>query len=401
MVGLFSRSILGLDIGSHSIKLVEVKRTRGGPIITCAKAVSMAHEEEATDAEISKSLRKLLDMLEVRSKRVIAAVSSAEERVIMRSIFMPEMTTDVSEDAVKTGARFEAEEQDYIPYEMNHALINFDIIGEATVDDEEGLEVFLVSAHRDLITSRVQLLREVGLIPIAIDIDILAIARLLGFTEQIHDDEDIAIIDIGASKTCLCFYRYGKPYVYPHILTAGDAITSELSRQLRVSWKEAEEYKKLQGNFKNFLAEGLGTHGAANLESSLNSYPSYTKASGADNMESREYTSEEVFYVLQRVLEETSEQKILEENEGLYLQLRNRFEYYEADFEKPSKIIASGGTSQLASLDEFIALRLSIPVETISYLEKIPVDAKGDVSDIEGNVPLFATAVGLALKETL
>lgn len=396
MVGLFSRSILGLDIGSHSIKLVEVKKTRGGPIITCAKAVSMAHEEEATDAEISKSLRKLLDMLEVRSKRVIAAVSSAEERVIMRSIFMPEMTTDVSEDAVKTGARFEAEEQDYIPYEMNHALINFDIIGEATVDDEEGLEVFLVSAHRDLITSRVQLLREVGLIPIAIDIDILAIARLLGFTKQIHDDEDIAIIDIGASKTCLCFYRYGKPYVYPHILTAGDAITSELSRQLRVSWKEAEEYKKLQGNFKNFLAEGLGTHGAANLESSLNSY-----ASGADNMESREYTSEEVFYVLQRVLEETSKQKILEESEGLYLQLRNRFEYYEADFPKPSKIIASGGTSQLASLDEFIASRLSIPVEKISYLEKIPVDVKGDVSDIESNEPIFATAVGLALKETL
>lgn len=387
MVGLFSRSILGLDIGSHSIKLVEINRTRGGPIITCAKAVSMAHEEEATDAEISKSLRKLLDMSKVRSKRVITAVSSAEELVIMHSIFMPEMTADVSEDALRTGARFEAEEQEYIPYDIDYALMSFDVIGEATVDDEQGLDVFFVSAHRELIKNRIQLLREAGLIPIAIDIDILAIARLLGFAEQIHDDEDIAIIDIGASKTSLCFYQHGKPYPYPPIPTAGDALTSELSQQLQISWKRAEEYKKLKGTFRKPEEKNLTSPFKTEFAVSLNSYPN-----DEDSMESKEYTSDGVFDVIQSALEK---------NDGLYPQLQSRFEYYEADFTKPSKIIASGGTCQLASLDEFIASRLSISVEKISYLEKIPVDAKGDVSDIEGNEPLFATAVGLALKRKL
>jgi len=384
-LAFFNRSILGLDIGSHSIKLVEVKRTREGPIITCAKSVSIAYEEEATYTEISKSLHKLLGMSEVRSKQVITAVSSAEEQLIMQSIFMPELTADISEDAVRTGARFKAEEQDYIPYDMDYALMDFDIIGEATVDDEDGLEVFFVSAHRDLIENRIQLLREAGLVPIAMDIDILAIARLLGFTEQIHDDEDIAIMDIGASKTSLCFYQHGKPYIYPHIPTAGDALTSELSQQLQTSWKKAEGYKKLQGSFKNSLKEEPSFKDEFKV--SLNS-----DVSGDDDMESKEYTPDEVFEVLQETLEKS---------EGLYPLLQSRLEYYEADFSKPTKIIASGGTSQLASLDEFIASRLSTTVERISYLEKIPVDAKGDVSDIEGNEPLFATAVGLALKRKL
>ena len=349
-MSFLEHSILGLDIGSHSIKLVEVKPTRRGPIITRAKVVSISHGEEATDAEISTLLHELLDISKVRSKRVITAVSSSDEQVIMRPIFIPEMTSDISEDALRTSAKFEAAEQDYIPYDVDHALMNFDIIGEATVDDRQGLEVFFVSAHRDLIGSRIQLLREVGLTPIAIDIDILAIARLLGFTNQIQEDEDIAIIDIGASKTALLFYQHGKPYIYPHIPTAGDALTSELSEQLQLSWKKAEEYKKLQGSFKN-------SYQAERINFSLN-----PPVESEDSMESGEQTSDEVFDILQ---------KVLEKNDGLCRQLQNRFEYYEGNFEKPSKIIISGGTSQLASFDEFIASRFSIPVEKISYLEKI------------------------------
>jgi len=382
----FGRSILGLDIGSHSIKLVEVKHTRGGPIITCAKAIAIAHEGEVTYNDISRALRKLLNMSKVRSKYVITALSSAEEQVIMRTIFMPEMTATVSYDAVRAGARFQAEEQSYIPYDIDYAVMNFDIIGEATVDEVEGLEVFFISAHRDLIGSRVQLLREVGLTPIAIDIDILAIARLLGFTEQIQEDNDIAIIDIGASKASVCFYQHGKPYIYPHIPTAGDNLTSELSHRLQISWKKAEEEKKLQGSFKNFpQAESIKFSLKTEVEASLNA-----NANGADSTGLREHTADEVFDILQRALEK---------NEGLCPLLQSRFEYYEADFPKPTKIITTGGTSQLASLDEFLASRLSIPVERISYLEKIPVDAKGDVSEIKDNEPLFTTAVGLALKK--
>ncbi|MFQ6044391.1 MAG: type IV pilus assembly protein PilM [Candidatus Poribacteria bacterium] len=393
----WNRSILGLDIGSHSIKLVEVKHTKEGPIITCAKAISMEHEVEDSYTEMRKSLRKLLGTLKVRSKRVVTAVSSAEEQVITHSIFMPDITTDISEDAIRASARIEAEEKDYIPYDMDYALINFDIIGEATVDGEQGLEIFFVSAHRDLIRARIELLRDVGLIPMAVEIDILALARLLGFTDSIDDDSDLAIVDIGASKTSLCFYQRGKPYLYPHIPTGGNALTDELSQRLQISWKRAEEYKKLQGNLNSSLGkavinncpeESIKFSFAGRLGDSLNAVNTGAKGS----IESIEYTADEIFDVLKGGLERS---------DGLYTLLRSRLEYYEADFERPSKIIAGGGAIQLASLDEFMTSRLSIPLEKISYLEKIPVDDKGDVSDINGNEPLFATAVGLALKRKL
>lgn len=380
MLGFFDRSVLGLDIGSHSIKLVELKKTRGEPTLTCAKAFSIGHETEPTATD----LRRVLDISNVSSKRTITALSSAEEQVIMRSIFIPDMTSDVSEDALETGVTFEAEAQDYIPYEIDNAVMNFDVIGEGTLDNsEEGLIVYLVSAPRDLVNRRIQLLRDVGLTPYAIDIDILAIPRLLKFTNQISDDEEVVIIDIGAFKTSLCFYQKGEPYIYPHIKIAGDELTYGLSQQLQLSWEKAEKNKVFNTGSKNpnqKESSSFRTDLGTNLDSSSND---------EDNMESREYTSDEISEVLQR---------ILEKNDGLCSQLQLRFEDYEVNYPKPSKIILSGGTSQLVFLDEFIESRIEIPVERVSYLEKISVDTDGDVSDIEDNEPLFATALGLALK---
>jgi type IV pilus assembly protein PilM len=223
----------------------------------------------------------------------------------------------------------------------------------------------------------------------AIEIDIFGLARLVAVTDAIDDDNNLALIDIGASKTSLCFYQHGKPYLYPHIPTGGDALTAELAQQLQISWKRAQEYKKRQGNLNNGpTAESVKFSFATTSSDRVN----VNTSASEDSMVSRDDNADEVFNVLRGALARS---------DGLYTLLRSRLEYYEADFEKPSKIIAAGGAIQLASLDEFIASRLAIPVEKVSYLQKIPVDDKGDVSDIKENEPLFATAVGLALKRKL
>ncbi|MBC8230955.1 hypothetical protein H8E77_15495 [bacterium] len=80
-MGFFRKSsILGLDIGSHSIKLVEVKHTRGGPIITFAKSVPIAREQEedtdyVADIAIGEALHELLGKSKLFYRRIITALS--------------------------------------------------------------------------------------------------------------------------------------------------------------------------------------------------------------------------------------------------------------------------------------------------------------------------------------
>jgi Tfp pilus assembly PilM family ATPase len=84
----------------------------------------------------------------------------------------------------------------------------------------------------------------------------------------------------------------------------------------------------------------------------------------------------------------------------LYPQILECFRYYEGDVAnaKLSKILFLGGTSQLRSLDNFISHRLSIPVESVHFLDHVTVAKDGDANEIEGMEPIFAAATGLALK---
>jgi type IV pilus assembly protein PilM len=303
----------------------------------------------------------------------------------------------------------EAEVQARIPFPADVAVTDCNVLEEKTRGRSRGLEVFFVAVHRDLIDIRFQLLRSVGLIPIAIDVDFLALARLLGFTNQIPDDEDIAIIDIGAFKTSVRFYQHGKLHLYTHVPVAGDILTDEVSQQLKISWEEAEERKK---------KAGCGIPTPTPPEEGKEVQNAEVGNSVISEPEEQPRLRQDV------PLEDPATEVIqwaLEGGQGLYPQLQSRFDFYEADFPdfKPSKIFSAGGTSQLPGLNNFLASRLLIPVENVSYLEspalrapenrdipedrrlRLTVDAKGDVSEIKNNEPLFATAVGLALKKKL
>lgn len=123
---LFGRSSLGLDIGSHSIKLIEVRYTRESPVITCAKAVPIAREREDRDIAISEALRELLGKLKLRSRRVITAVSSAlEDQVtVLSSFFIPDLMPNLPKEVIKTGVIMEAEVQARIPFPVDLSLIH-------------------------------------------------------------------------------------------------------------------------------------------------------------------------------------------------------------------------------------------------------------------------------------
>ena len=348
---LGKRNILGLDIGTHSIKVVEVKRTKNGPTVTFAHnqpIVPIGDSENAKEEATREALETLVSEGKLRKRRVAVAVPSAlDEQVTMRSIFVPELPIDAPKEVLRLSVQSEFEAQDYIPYN-DEAEIGFHVEGQMTLNGVNGLAVFVVAVHRDLIEQRVALLKECGLSPVAIDVDFLALVRLACVTQQLAKTGDTVLLDIGASKTTIGFYQQRKLYLYPHIPMAGNQLTAQLAERLDTDWEEAEKCKRTQTE---------EPHIWETLEACL--------------------------------------------DQDLYQQLYVHFDAYEREFpdSKPAKVIVSGGTAQLSRLDHLFDSRFAIPVDVLHYLDKIPVESNEATVPLRGNEPLFATAVGLALKE--
>jgi type IV pilus assembly protein PilM len=345
LLGFGRRSVLGIDIGAHSIKMVEMRVDGEKPLITRAEYVSMDISLER-EGEIQRAMKDLIEIAKPRSRKAVTDIPSSDEMVVMRTLFIPDVTSDMSDEEITETTKSEVEEQDYIPYPIDNALISSDLLGETTVNGERGMEIFFVAVHKGLSEERALLLRRFGIQTLAIDVDVLALARLIGNMETLSDEESIAVIDMGASKSSIFFYLQGKPIFYPHIPGGGNELTEEISREFQVEWDEAERMK-------------------IELDDP----------------------------VVEAVL-----RAAMERPQGLVQALRGCFEYYMADYPAPTKVILTGGTAQSPFMEEFLSSKLELPVERINYLDQFKLDEERDLKPLEDNQALFATAIGLALK---
>ena len=349
---------LGVDIGSSSIKAVELEYDSKGPSILNAGISEPLEDDSFGSASVA--LSELVGRKKFRTKRTVATVKvTAEGSATARRIFMEHVTPGIKKSELKERVEWEAITRDYIPFPAEEAVMDCHVLGEGTQDNVPGLYVFFVAVRKELVKERVDVLKSAGLIPIAIEIDFSAILGLLSYADRFPDDEDIVVIDIGATKTSVGIVYRGQLAFYRDLAIAGDHVTSQIERRLRVKKQEAEEYKFTEDLFER-ISDGTGEiwHAASPIE------------------------------------------PVIEERQGLYPQIRECFRYYEGDVPNAelSKVYFSGGASQLNNLDNFLSQRLAIPVESVLFLDYIPVADEADLSEVEGKEPVFATAIGLALK---
>lgn len=349
---------LGVDIGSNSIKIVELEYGSKGAFIIDA-GISEPLTDDSFGA-ISATLAELVERKNFRTKRTVATVpTAAEGSATARRIFMEHVTPDIKKSDLRDRVEWEAISRDYIPFPAEEAVIDCHILNEGTRDNIPGLYVFFAAVRKDLVRERVDILKSAGLVPVAIEIDFTAILGLLDYADLFPDEEDSVVIDVGASKTSVGILYRGQLAFYRDIPVAGNHVTSQIERRLRIKRQEAEEYKFTEDLFER-ISDGTGElwHAASPIE------------------------------------------PVVEERQGLYPQIRECFRYYEGDVPSAelSRVYFSGGGSLLHNLDNFLSQRLDIPIESVHFLDYIPVASNGDVSEVEGKEPIFTTAVGLALK---
>jgi len=260
-VGLFGRkkTLVGLDVGTSSIKAVEL--TREGLSL---KITGMGKAELENPEGVAEAITSALRDGGIKSKRVVSSVSGRS--VIHRQV--PMMTIPDSE--LKQAMEYEADK--YIPFDVSEVQLDaqrlHDITpaadpaapaGGATAGTAQ-MKVLLVAAKRNLIEEHVNLLQSVGLTPVAIDVDFLALGNafeLRNVSLGINDAEVRALVDIGASKTDINIMRGNASYFQREIFMAGNDLTEAIAKRFGEDPADVEKMKRDPGGALESMQDAM------------------------------------------------------------------------------------------------------------------------------------------------
>lgn len=346
-----SHPVLGLDIGSHSIKIVEL--AMGAGKITINKAgralvpLNAIKDGIIEDKEaVAGVLRLLLDNLAPRLKN--AATSIAGYSVIVKKISVPYSDEkDIEEN-------LDIEAENYVPFEITDVYIDFYTLGSSGAE-KGGMsetEIFLVAAKREIVDSYAALIHDAGLVPVVVDIDAFALSNAFESAYGVSE-LPVCLIDIGAHKTNLNIVGHGVSLFARDIAMGGAQITEEIQAANGFSFEDAEKIK-ISGAGDMALMEGISV-------------------------------------VINEICAQWGQEikKILD---------FHRSNSSEEDW--PEHIYLSGGASLMKGVAERISDETGLEVSIFNPFQNVVADKLIDPEYISSIAPQMAIAFGLALRDS-
>ena len=341
------KNLVGLDIGSSSVKAVEL--TKKGSSL---QLVNLGFENLQTDTivdgqimelnNVSNVISSIFNEHQIRTPRVAAGVSG--HSVIVKNIVLPAM----SQEDLQESFSWHAEE--HIPFDI--ADVNLDY--ELTSKSSESLQVLMAACKSDKIANVKQAIQLAGKYPVIIDVDAFALQNCYEVNYDPRPGEVVALLNIGASTMNINILNGTRSVFARDASVGGSQYTSLLQKELGLSFEQAEGVKR-----------GMAL---------------------PDGVEPRP---------IQPIIETVSD--------ILALEVRKTMDFYRATAEEGEaaiqKILLAGGGSKLPGLAEYLAKRFEIPVEVFNPFRQIEVDDKKfDPDYMREIVPEMAVAVGLALR---
>jgi type IV pilus assembly protein PilM len=231
--------ILGLDIGSKTIKIVELeKNDKAKPILVNYKVVDVGNIDtiSSDEAEITKLSRLITEIVsESKFETKDVNIALPEYAVFSRVIKIPKL----KEKELASAIKFEAEQ--YIPLSMDEVNFDYSVVAET----EKEMEVMIVAASKTEVNRYLKIVSGAGLIVNEIEPEGFSVVR------AVIQDQDISIptmiVKIGNTTTDITITLGGSIRFTRTITTAGKAMTRSLEQQLNFSEIQAEEYKRNYG----------------------------------------------------------------------------------------------------------------------------------------------------------
>src|SRR5262245_53823190 len=341
------KNLVGLDIGSSSVKAVELSK-KGSALQLLNMGFENLQADTIVDGQImelnnvSNVISSIFNAHQIRTPRVVAGVSG--HSVIVKNIVLPAM----SHEELQESFSWHAEE--HIPFDI--ADVNLDY--ELTSKSSESLHVLMAACKSDKINNVKQAIQLAGKQPVIIDVDAFALQNCYEVNYQPRSGQIVALLNIGAATMNINILNGTRSVFARDASVGGSQYTSLLQKELGVSFEQAEAVKRGMT-----LPEGVEPK------------------------------------PIQPIIETVSD--------ILALEVKKTFDFYRATAQEGEaaiqKILVAGGGSKLPGLPDYLAHRFEIPVEVFDPFRQIEVDArKFDPDYMKEIVPDMAVAVGLALR---
>ena len=345
--------LIGIDIGSHSIKIVDIDDSKSGMILKNFGMIGLPQgsivEGSIKEIEVvSSALKNLLKNLKIKNKNVATSISGYS--VIVKKITMPKR----KEKELERNMQSEAEQ--YIPFDINDVNLDFQIFSsekEETEGEEkeELMDILLVAAKKNIVEEYISLLHLTELNPMVLDIDAFALQN--AFEISNHEQSGChALVNIGAQQLTINVIKDGASIFTRDSSYGGSQITSVIQQELNVPYQEAEMIK-------------------------LGAKPLETK---------KRPIIEEIF--------SSTVTKWAQE-------VKRALDFVATTFidVKVENVLLSGGSSLIKGFSKYLGLETGLKIEMLNPFGNLEIEEKlFDAEYLNYHAPMAVVSIGLALR---
>jgi type IV pilus assembly protein PilM len=340
-------SMVGVDIGSSSVKAVELQG-KGNDLQLLNLGFETLQADSVVDGQImelnavSNAISSIFNEHKIKTTKVAAGVNG--HSVIVKNIVLPQMT----EEELQESFAWHAEE--HIPFDISDVNLDYHVMNRSN----DAIHVLLAACKRDKVANLKQAIQLAGKQPSVVDVDAFALQNCYELNYDPQPGHVVALLNIGASTTNINILNGVRSVFTRDATFGGNQYTSLLQKEMGLTFDQAEAVKRGMP-----LPEGIEQRDIAPILDTV--------------------------------------------SDILALEIQKTMDFYRATVEEGEsaveKILVSGGGSKLKGLVDFLSRRFEVPVEMFDPFRKIKVDARGfDPEYMREIVPEMAIAVGLALR---
>jgi type IV pilus assembly protein PilM len=343
-----TKSLLGLDLGSHSVKIVELhgnghryKLARFGRAAVPAEAIVQGSFMNAP--AVTEAIREAYKAGGFKVKDVVTSVSG--HSVIVKRISLPRQTPDELGETI----RWEAPQ--YIPFDINEVHLDYQILQDTTIDEQ--MDVLLVAAKKDLVDDYMTVIAEAGLNLSIMDVDAFALGNMYEANYEAPAGQAVALVNIGAAVTNINVMSGKIPIFTRDITSGGNLYTEAVQKAMGVSYEEAERVK--------IGAEGGG----------------------------RDVVPQDVDIAMREV------------SESILGEIQRSLDFYRATTSGVpiTKVMLCGGSAHVPGLEQLFEERIEVPFQIANPFAKVDAGgALGAEARLREVAPSLAIAVGLGMR---
>ena len=345
-----TRSLVGLDIGSSSVKAVELKSSGKGHR-AAAVGVEPLPPDSIVDgaiidgAAVADAIRRLFGSCGIKAREVAASLSG--NAVIVKKIALPPM----SEAELRDTIYWEAEQ--YIPFDVQDVNLDYLVLsgGAGARGGSGGMEVLLVAAKKEKIADYTGVIKQAGCEPLVLDVDAFALQNAYEANYGLEAGAIVVLLNVGASAINLNVVSGSESLFTRDISIGGNAYTEALHKELHLSPDQAEQLKR------GIPVDGMDFEQARPIVRAV--------------------------------------------TDNVLLEVQKTFDFFRGATGTThiDRIVVSGGGSRVDGFAEMVTDRFDTHVEEFDPFKAIPLEADklggGSRDDV---APAAAVAVGLALR---